>query len=309
MKKISIVVPVYYNYDNLEPLYYDIKTKLFDELKRMDYDYELVLVDDGSKDNSYDKILSLKSIDNKIKAVKLSRNFGMHSAILAGFSVCTGDLAVIKMADIQEPTELILDMLVEYNNGAEVVLAIRKDRKDSMISKLFSNTYYNIFRKFSGLDMPNGGFDTFLADRKVINVLVSLNEKNTTLMGLVLWSGFKTSKIYFNRLEREIGKSIWTLKKKVKLFEDSIYSFSIFPIKLIAGIGITFFIVSFFLIIYFIYEKLANNVPVRGFTTLAILLLFSIGLVLFSLSIIGEYIYRIFDESRKRPPYIISKNE
>lgn len=309
MKKISIVVPVYYNYDNLEPLYYDIKTKLFDELKRMDYDYELVLVDDGSKDNSYDKILSLKSIDNKIKAVKLSRNFGMHSAILAGFSVCTGDLAVIKMADIQEPTELILDMLVEYNNGAEVVLAIRKDRKDSMISKLFSNTNYNIFRKFSGLDMPNGGFDTFLADRKVINVLVSLNEKNTTLMGLVLWSGFKTSKIYFNRLEREIGKSKWTLKKKVKLFEDSIYSFSIFPIKLIAGIGITFFIVSFFLIIYFIYEKLTNNVPVRGFTTLAILLLFSIGLVLFSLSIIGEYIYRIFDESRKRPPYIISKNE
>ena len=309
MKKISIVVPVYYNFDNLEPLYNDLKNKLFNNLKSLNYDYELILVDDGSKDNSYDKILYLKSIDDKIKAVKLSRNFGMHSAILAGFSVCTGDVAVIKMADIQEPTEIILEMLSEYNNGAEVVLAIRKDRRDSLISKLFSNTYYNVFRKLSGLDMPNGGFDTFLADRKVINVLVSLNEKNTTLMGLVLWSGFKTSKIYFNRLEREIGKSKWTLKKKVKLFEDSIYSFSIFPIKLIAGIGIAFFIVSFFLIIYFIYEKLTNNVPVRGFTTLAIILLFGIGLILFSLSIIGEYIYRIFDETRNRPPYIISEEK
>ena len=309
MKKISIVVPVYYNFDNLEPLYNDLKNKLFSKLKNMDYDYELILVDDGSKDNSYDKILFLKSIDDKIKSVKLSRNFGMHSAILAGFSVCTGDVAVIKMADIQEPTEIILEMLSGYNNGAEVVLAIRKDRRDSLISKLFSNTYYNVFRKLSGLDMPTGGFDTFFADRKVINVLVSLNEKNTTLMGLVLWSGFKTSKIYFNRQEREIGKSKWTLKKKVKLFEDSIYSFSIFPIKLIAGIGIAFFIVSFFLIIYFIYEKLTNNVPVRGFTTLAIILLFGIGLILFSLSIIGEYIYRIFDETRNRPPFIISEEK
>ena len=309
MKKISIVVPVYYNFDNLEPLYNDLKKKLFSKLKNMNYDYELILVDDGSNDNSYNKILFLKSKDDKIKSVKLSRNFGMHSAILAGFSLCTGDVAVIKMADIQEPTEIILEMLSEYSNGSEVVLAIRKDRRDNIISKLFSNTYYNVFRKLSGLDMPNGGFDTFLADRKVVNVLVSLNEKNTTLMGLVLWSGFKTSKIYFNRQEREIGKSKWTLKKKVKLFEDSIYSFSIFPIKLIAGIGIVFFIVSFFLIIYFIYEKLTNNVPVRGFTTLAIILLFGIGLILFSLSIIGEYIYRIFDETRNRPPFIISEEK
>ena len=306
MKKLSIIVPVYYNYNNLQPLHDDLKSKLFCKLGEFGFDYELVLVDDGSGDNSFDKILQLKSIDDKIKAIKLSRNFGMHSAILAGLSVCTGDVAVIKMADIQEPTEMILEMISEYNNGSEVVLAIRKDRKDSIVSKLFSNTYYNIFRKFSGLDMPNGGFDTFLADRKVINVLVSLNEKNTTLMGLVLWSGFKTSKIYFNRLEREIGKSKWTLKKKVKLFEDSIYSFSIFPIKLIAGIGIAFFIVSFFLIIYFIFEKITNNVPVRGFTTLAILLLFSMGLILFSLSVIGEYIFRIFDETRNRPPFIIS---
>ena len=307
MKKISIIVPVYYNYNNLEPLYNDLKKKLFD--LNIGYEYELVMVDDGSKDNSYDKILELKKLDNRIIAVKLSRNFGEHSAILAGFSACSGDVAVIKTADIQEPTEIIVEMLKEFENGYEVVLAIRKERKDNFSTKFFANSYYKIFRKLSGLDMPNGGFDTFLADRKVIDVLVQLNENNTTLMGLILWTGFKTSRVYFERLERKIGKSMWTFSKKLKLFEDSIYSFSILPLKWIGRIGFLFFIFSFILIVYFIIEKILNNVPVRGFTTLAVLLLFSMGLVLFSLSVIGEYIYRIFDSTRNRPPYIISKKE
>ena len=307
MKKISIVVPVYYNYNNLAPLYNDLKSKLFNNLSSYDMSYELVLVDDGSKDNSFEKIKELKQIDNNIVAIKLSKNFGEHNALLAGFNEASGDLVVVKTADLQEPTELVLDMLNEYINGAEVVLAIRKDRKDKASDKFFSNSYYRFFRKVSGLDMPDGGFDTFLADRKVVNVLTSLNEKNTTLMGLVLWCGFKTSRIYFVRKEREIGKSMWTFKKKFKLFEDSVYSFSVLPLKMIGAIGFISCIVSLLLIIYFIVERIMNGNIIRGFATLATIILLGSGLILISLSILGEYIYRIFDETRKRPPYIISE--
>ena len=307
MKKLTIIVPIYFNYNNLDSLYEDLRVKLFSKLLDYDFDYELIMVDDGSKDNSYDKILELKNKDSKIVAVRLSKNFGEHNAILAGLSVSSGDVAVVKTADIQEPTELIIEMLDKYIEGYDSILAVRKDREDTFSTKLFSNTYYKIFRYFSKLDMPDGGFDTFMISRKVIDVLCMLDEKNTTLMGLVLWAGFKTAKVYFNRQKREIGTSMWTLSKKIKLFEDSMYSFSIFPLKFIGTIGICFIIFSIVLSIYFFVQKILNNVSIQGFTTLAIISLVGTGLVLMSLSVIGEYLYRVFDATRNRPTFIISE--
>ena len=192
MKKISIVVPVYYNHDNLLPLYADLKEKV---LSKLDIGYELIFVDDGSKDDSYSVMKELAKIDSNIKTIRLSRNFGEHSAILAGLSQCTGDCAVRKAADLQEPSEMILDMIQKYDEGYKVVLATRADREEPLTQKMFSNLYAFLMRKLALHNMPKGGFDSFLIDRQVINLLVNMQEKNTSLMSQILWAGFETTTV------------------------------------------------------------------------------------------------------------------
>ena len=171
MKKISIVVPVYYNQDNLLPLYADLKEKVLTKLPE-GIEYELIFVDDGSKDNSYQVMKELAKIDSNIKTIRLSRNFGEHSAILAGLSQCTGDCAVRKAADLQEPSEMILDMIKKYIEGSKVVLAVRADRDEPVTQKAFSNLYAFLMRKLALHNMPKGGFDSFLIDRQVIEAIL-----------------------------------------------------------------------------------------------------------------------------------------
>ena len=221
--KISIVIPVYFNEDNLPPLYEDIKKKL---LTRADYEWEIVMVNDGSQDNSWQVMQRLAEADPRIRIYSLSRNFGSHAAILAGLSKCTGDCAVVKAADLQEPTELVLEMVKSWRRGNNVVLAVRQDRQEGKGQTLFANLYYWMVRKVALPEMPKGGFDVYLLDRKVINVLMQLDERNSALTGQILWSGFKTDKVYYTRLQREIGKSHWTLKKKIRLVADTLFSFS-----------------------------------------------------------------------------------
>ena len=213
MMKVSIVIPVYYNEDNLIPLYEDIKKKF---INIIDFEYEIVMVNDGSKDKSYEVMQALARKDSNIKIVSLSRNFGSHAAILCGLEKCTGDCAIVKAADLQEPTELLLEMIDSWKKGNNVVLAVRQDREESFGTKLFANTYYWMVRKAALANMPKGGFDVYLLDRKVINVLLALDERNSALTGQILWSGFKTEEVPYVRLEREIGTSKWTLKKKIK---------------------------------------------------------------------------------------------
>ena len=170
--KVSIVVPVYYNEDNLIPLYTDLKEKIIDTIN---YEYEIVFVNDGSKDKSFEVMQQIREKDSNVKIFSLSRNFGSHAAILCGLSKCTGDCAVIKAADLQEPTELILEMVESWKQGNNVVLAVREGREESKRQTFFANTYYNIVRKTALPNMPEGGFDVYLIDRKVINVLCSLD--------------------------------------------------------------------------------------------------------------------------------------
>ena len=194
MKKISIIVPVYYNQDNLLPLYADLKEKVLTKLPE-GIQYELIMVDDGSKDNSYKVMQELAKIDSNIKTIRLSRNFGEHAAILAGLSQCTGECAVRKAADLQEPSEMILDMMKKYDEGSKVVLAVRADREEPITQKAFSNLYAFLMRKLALHNMPKGGFDSFLIDRQVINFLVKMQECNTSLMSHILWAGFETSSV------------------------------------------------------------------------------------------------------------------
>ncbi len=304
--KISVVIPVYYNQDNLEPLYLDLKKKL---LQSTSYEWEIVMVDDGSGDESYQRMEEIARIDRRIKIYSLSRNFGSHAAILCGLAQCTGDCAVVKAADLQEPTEMILEMLEEWSKGNNVVLAVRQDRQESKGQVLFANIYYWLTQKTALPEMPKGGFDVYLLDKKVINVLLQLDERNSALTGQILWSGFKTSKVYYTRLEREVGVSKWTLRKKIRLVSDTLFSFSTLPITLVSIIGtISCFgalLWAFFVLVF----KLMGFINVSGWTTLIMFNLFSFGVIMLTLGILGSYLWRTFDASRNRPPYIIERKQ
>lgn len=302
--KVSLIIPVYYNEDNLRPLYDDLKEKFIDKI---DYDYEIVMVNDGSKDKSYEVMKELAEKDCNIKIISLSRNFGSHAAILCGLSYCTGDCAVVKAADLQEPTELILEMVECWKSGNNVVLAVRDGRDESKGQTFFANFYYWLVRKTALPQMPDQGFDVYLVDRKVINVLESLDEKNSALTGQILWSGFKTEKVYYRRLAREIGKSRWTLKKKIRLVMDTLFSFTSLPITVVLNIGAISVVAAIIWALVVLISKLTGNITEVGWTTLFIFNLMSFGITMITLGILGEYLWRTFDASRKRPVYIVEE--
>lgn len=304
--KLSIIIPVYYNEENLKVLYEDIKKKL---IYAIDYEYEILMIDDGSKDNSYKVMKELSAEDSNIKILKLSRNFGSHSAILCGLENSTGDCAVIKAADLQEPTEIILDMVKEWQKGNNVVLAIRKDREEKKSVTFFANLYYWLVRKTALKNMPENGFDIYLIDRKVIKVLSLLDVNNSALTGQILWSGFKTGYVEYTRKTREIGNSKWTLQKKIKLVSDTLFSFSTLPITVVEIIGTISFIGAIVWALTVLVFKLLGKIDVTGWTTLFIFSLFSFGIIMLTLGILGEYLWRTFDSSRKRPTYIIEDKE
>lgn len=301
MSKLSIIVPVYFNELNLEPLYADIRTKI---IEKADFDCEIIMVDDGSKDQSWQIIQKLAQEDSRIKPIKLSRNFGSHAAILCGLSHSTGDCAVVKAADLQEPTELIIEMYQAWEAGNNVVLAIREAREDT---SFFSELYYWLTRKVALPKMPPHGFDVFLVDRKVIRVLENLDEKDSAITGQILWSGFKTAEIYYTRKQRQLGKSQWTLKKKIRLVTDTLFSFSTLPVTVISGVGFASCIGSAIWALVLLLTKLIVGIPVEGYTSLVILQLFSFGVIMMTQGILGGYLWRTFDASRHRPVYIIEE--
>ncbi|MBR4732941.1 MAG: glycosyltransferase family 2 protein [Lachnospiraceae bacterium] len=303
MSKISIVIPVYYNADTLMPLYQDMKEKILGTIG----DYELVFVDDGSGDDSWKIMNEIHDMDPNVKLLHLSRNFGEHAALLAGLSVCTGDCAVTKQADLQEDSTLITEMYESWKKGNNVVLAIRRSRDESKVKVFFANLYYLMIRKFVNKDMPVGGCDCYLIDRKVIEVLKLLDEKNSSLTLQVMWAGFRTEKIYFDRKNREIGKSRWTLAKKFKLVMDSMMSFSYAPIRFMTYVGILFDVFAFIMLVSVLVEYFTEQVPIAGWSSLMCVVLFSAGLILSMLGMLGEYLWRTLDASRKRPPFIIEE--
>ncbi|MCQ2523095.1 MAG: glycosyltransferase family 2 protein [Lachnospiraceae bacterium] len=303
MSKISIVIPVYYSSDTLMDLYNDMKEKILGVIG----DYELVFVDDGSGDNSWEIMNEIKALDDNVRLVKLSRNFGEHAALLAGLSVCTGDCAVTKQADLQEDSTLILDMYESWKKGNKVVLAVRRSRDENAVKVFFASLYYRIIRRFVNKNMPLGGCDCYLIDRKVIEVLERLDEKNSSLTLQVMWAGFQTEMIPFDRRDREKGKSRWTLAKKVKLVVDSLMSFSYAPIRFMTYTGFIFDIFAFIIFISVLVEYFTKGTPIAGWSSLMCVVLLSAGLILMMLGMLGEYVWRVLDAARNRPPFIIDE--
>ena len=267
------------------------------------------MVDDGSGDNSWEIMNQIKEMDSSVKLVKLSRNFGEHAALLAGLSHCTGDCAVTKQADLQEDSELILEMYDKWKEGNKVVMAIREERDDPMMKKFFAGLYYAIVRKYIMPSMPQGGCDCYLFDRQVIEVIQMLDEKNSSLTLQVMWAGFKRADVYFHRKAREEGESRWTLGKKVKLVVDSMMSFSYAPVRGMSTLGGLFFFASIIWAFIIIAQTLLYGADVAGWASLMALILCSSGLIMLMLGMLGEYIWRALDASRNRPPFIVDETK
>lgn len=302
-RRLSIVVPVYFNELNLPDTIPQLLA-LADDLPG--YNLELVFVDDGSQDRSLEFLLEARDqFPDQIKVVKLTRNFGSMAALQAGLTVASGDCVGVIAADLQDPPELFVEMIRHWERGIKAVFAIRSDREESVAQKLFSNFYYALIKRFAIPGYPSGGFDFFLVDRQVIDEVNKIEEKNTNLMTLIFWLGFQAVFIPYVRRKRVKGKSRWTAGKKIKLFIDTFVSFSYFPIRLFSLLGVIYAILSFSYGILIFLSWLRFGIEVQGWVPMMLVLTFTAGLQMTLLGILGEYIWRTMDETRKRPLFVI----
>lgn len=295
---LSVVIPVFNNSANLPDLFLALE-------KNVGADAELVFVDDRSRDDSWSQLQSYAKRRPRTQAIRLSRNFGSFTACVAGLSRARGKAAVLISADLQDPPELIPEMFSHWKAGRQVVLAARREREDSAGTRIFSAVYYWVLRRFVFPEMPGGGFDFVLVDRVVIDAVVAAAEKNTTLMGLILWLGFDREVLYYTRRKREKGRSMWTFHKKVKYFIDSVLAFSYFPIRIVQFFGLMVAIAGFGYAALLVVLKLTRGFPIQGWTTIMVATLVLGGGNFLVLGVIGEYIWRILDEVKRRPLFVV----
>ena len=303
-KKISLIIPMYYEEEVVEQCYNRVKTVL-DGLDN--YDYEIICINDGSKDKTLEILESLAKNDDKLKVISFSINFGHQAAVTAWLRNVTGDAIVIIDADLQDPPELIPDMLKLWEQGNEVIYGKRKTREGESHFKLFTaKMFYKILNSLSDVEIPKDTGDFRLVDRKVVDTINKLPEHNKFLRGLFSWVGYNQKEFDYERQERFAGKTKYPLKKMLKLAADGIISFSTKPLKILGMVGIFCVIISVLLIIYALVSYFFKlNQLSAGWTSIMIAVTFFAGVQLISIWILSEYIARIYDESRGRPEYII----
>ena len=306
MKKISVVIPMYYEEEVAQECYNRISKVLKDI---SNYEYEIIFVNDGSKDKTLEILEDIASKNGNVKVISFSRNFGHQCAVTAGLQYATGDAIVIIDADLQDPPELIPEMLKLWEEGNEVIYGKRKTREgESKFKLLTAKMFYKTLNKLSDVEIPKDTGDFRLVDKKVVDVINSLPEHNKFLRGLFSWVGFEQKEFEYERKERFAGKTKYPLKKMIKLASDGIMSFSTKPLKIVGGLGILSIVLSiiilFYAILSFIFKW--NNLT-AGWTSLMVAITFFSGTILVSLWMIGEYIARIYDETKQRPQYIIKK--
>lgn len=304
MKKISFILPVFRNEGSIIITCSQIEALIKEQHESLNL--EILLVNDGSDDGSWNEILKLCDKHDFIKGISFSRNFGQVPAIIAGTQHCTGDAAVIMSADLQDPVSLITEMIHNWESGSEIVIGFRMDREDSAIANLTSSIFYR-FMKIANPQIPAGGFDFVLLDRKAVDVFARIDERNRFFQGDILWMGFNIKFIPYKRLKRTIGKSQWSFSKKLKYFIDGSLNTSYLPIRFMSVAGIVVAVLGFLYALLVVYLRLINNVPFKGYAPIVILLLVIGGMIMIMLGIIGEYLWRIYDETRKRPVYLIKE--
>lgn len=303
MSLVSVVVPVYYNAPSLPALNRRLSALAGANAR---HDFEFVYVDDGSGDDSYAMLEQLACQDKRIRVIKLARNFGSNTAVLAGMTYASGDCVAFVAADLQDPPETLNAMLAHWEKGWPVALAVRKDRHgDPWPTRLSAGLFNWLFKRlvFDGFSPQGVGF--FLVDRRVVDMLLRCDEKNAHLIGLILWSGYRYQIVEYDRLPREHGRSRWTFRRKFKYFIDAFAAFSYLPLRaasalglLLAGFGAVYALAITIL-------RLLNGVPVPGWTALMVVVLLTSGVQMLILGIIGEYLWRNFDATRRRPLFTV----
>jgi polyisoprenyl-phosphate glycosyltransferase len=303
MALISIVIPVYFNHQSLHKL-----AERLDLLSKANpkHNFEFVFVDDGSKDNSFLVLKSLAEEDHRIRVIKLARNFGANTAILAGLGYARGDCIGCIAADLQDPPEAFTEMISEWEAGQRIVLAVRENRLgDPFLTRIFASLFNFFFSKFVYQGFSPQGVGFFLIDRLVCNAVLDCEEKNAHVIGLIFWTGFPASQIIYHRALREEGKSRWTFSKKIKYFIDAFVAFSYLPLRLSSTLGFILAFIGGLYAIDVIVNRLHNKITIPGWTTLTVLILFLSGIQLLMLGIIGEYLWRNLETSRRRPLFIV----
>ena len=300
--KISFVVSVYHNEGAISKTHEKIQSVFSNELAN--HEYEIVFVDDGSKDGSLPEILGLREKDSRVKVITFTRNFGQMAAMLAGFKEATGDAVINISADLQDPVELIPRMIANWQGGSEIVICYRTDRSDTLLAKLLSRLAYGVLR-ISLPQIPPGGFDFVLMDRRVMDSFNAIDVRHRFFQGDLLWTGYRTSFIPYVRLKRTIGKSQYNFGRKLKNFLDAILDASYLPIRFISLVGLVTSALGVLYSVTIVISWLRGETPFSGWAPLMIAILLVGGLIMVMLGVIGEYVWRINEEVRKRPNYVV----
>ena len=306
MKKISIVVPMYNEEEVAKICYKRIKENIY---KLANFEYEFIFINDGSKDNTLNILKEIAKTDNRVKVISFSRNFGHQSALSAGFKEVSGDVCLIIDADLQDPPELIPDMLELWEDGNDIIYGKRKSRKGESAFKLFSaKVYYKTLNALSEVSIPKDTGDFRLVDRKVIDIINNMPEHNKFFRGLFSFVGFKQKEYEYERQKRYLGKTKYSLKKMLNLASNGIIGFSNKPLKLSLYVGTLSLVASILFVIYYVLAYILKFESLSfEWATIMIVLTFLCGILLISIYILSEYISRIYDEVKGRPEYIIDE--
>lgn len=305
MKTLSVVVPVYFNEGSLPQLFHELQAAE-QQLLDLDMHLELIFVDDGSGDGSFGELLKIKSERSATKLIKLSRNFGAVHASKTGLQFVTGDCFLILAADLQDPPGLILEMVRRWQAGSKFVTCVREKRSDPPLTTLFAKIYYRILRAAVVPNYPDGGYDLALMDKALLAHMQS-SGKNINPNVFAFWLGFKPDVLLYERRQRIHGESRWTLRKKLKFFLDTLLGFSIVPLRLISLTGLVVSACSLAFVCFVVINGLLGRYDVPGFATITSIIAFLLGLVICMLGVIGEYLWRIFDEINRRPEAVIDE--
>ena len=304
MDLYSVVIPLY----NEEEVVLECIRRVSGVLEDIDGDYEVIFVNDGSRDRTMELVQKECEKNRKLKVLSFSRNFGHQIAITAGMDHAQGDAVIVMDADLQDPPEVIKDLIAKYKEGYDVVYAVRSKRKgETFFKKFTSKIFYRFLRYMCSIDIPVDTGDFRLISRKVCNVMKNLTERNRYVRGLVSWVGFKQAAVEYVREERFAGETKYPLRKMLKLSMDGITSFSTKPLTMSKNLGFLTAAAGFIYMIVVVLKKFVFGRTVQGWASLAVLILLLGGIQLIMLGFIGEYIARIFDESKNRPLYIIEE--
>ena len=304
-KQISVIIPVFNEGANVDAIYQRVRQVFAKDLPG--YEYEVIYSDNASTDDSYDRIRALAQVDERVRGIRLSRNFGFQANILSGLMNASGDAVVQLDADGEDPPEMIPILVQKWVEGYEVVFGIRKVRQEGWLLTALRKIFYRVLHRIADIKVPIDAGDFRLIDRRVADLIRGrFGEYNPYLRGLISYAGFRQIGIPYERMARISGESKFTLGAYLRLALDAATSFSRFPLKLVSVVGLILSLFSFLGIMFYLVAYTLGAIPVKGFTTLLLLLLLVSGIQLLSLGLLGEYIGRIFDEVKRRPRLIIA---